>query len=463
MIGADLTMVDLARLSPIGLGFYSLPESFSAPPHLELLNRKLLDVAAGRTKRLLVTCPPRHGKSMLTSHIFPAWFMGTFPRQRLLLTSYEANFAAHWGAKARDLLAEVGEDVWGIGVSRKRSASSWWATTQGGDMMTAGAGGAITGKGGHLGIIDDPFKNQDEANSPLQREKVWQWYLATFYTRIEPGGAIILIQTRWHEDDLAGRVLQHEQWEQIDFPALAIDEGDALGRKPGEALWPARYSREQLEDIRDRLGPYWWNSLYQQSPVPPEGALFKRDWFQRCRVGDLPKSMKLVRGWDEASSDDGDWTVGVLMGEHEGRYFLLDVVRGRWTPAKRDQVQQATRDRDHLRFSGRVLQWGQQDPAAAGKSRADAFIRMMAPARVGVDRPTGDKVLRADGFRSQAEAGNVFYVDGEWVEDFMREVTSFPYGTYDDQVDAASWAFEKLATMGLQKRGGFAPVPAWGF
>jgi hypothetical protein len=241
-----------------------------------LLNRKLVGVALGEIPRLLVTMPPRHGKSSLCSHYFPAWYLGNYPGLNVILASYEADFAASWGRRARDVLEEHGPPVFGVRVSRDSSAANRWEIAgHGGGMMTAGVGGPLTGKEANVIILDDPVKNDQEANSPTYREHLWEWYRATLYTRLEPGGAIILIQTRWNQDDLAGRLLQEmedggERWDVLRFPALAEDN-NPLGREPGEPLWPQRFNKKRLQEIRRTISSYWWAALYQQRPAPAPG------------------------------------------------------------------------------------------------------------------------------------------------------------------------------------------------
>lgn len=209
--------------------------------------------------------PPRHGKSELCSKYLPAWYTGTFPDRRVLLTSYEANFAAQWGRKARELIEMHGNDTFGVRVSGSSAAADRWdiAGREGG-MQTAGAGGAITGKGADLLIVDDPYKNWEEAMSPSIREKVWDWWTSTAYTRLEPRGSVIIIQTRWHNEDLAGRVQRPslddfgEEWEVLVLPAI---------NDRGEALWPDRYGIQRLRQIESTIGPYKWGCLYQQRPT----------------------------------------------------------------------------------------------------------------------------------------------------------------------------------------------------
>lgn len=251
------------------------------PPHLEQLLLALMEVAAGRTKRLLITMPPRHGKSQMTSWIFPAWFLGRFPDKRIIFASYQSEFASMWGGRARDVLTSFGQQVFGVRVSPTVKSSSWWEIDKHkGTMWATGAGGAIVGKGADLFIIDDPYKDDSEANSPTIRDRRWDWYRITVYSRLEPGAAVIIIQTRWHREDIAGKLLDAaadggEPWKVINFPALA-GENDVLGRKEGEALWPARYDRRDLLRIKGVTGPYWFSAVFQQSPAPESGLLFKR-------------------------------------------------------------------------------------------------------------------------------------------------------------------------------------------
>jgi predicted phage terminase large subunit-like protein len=229
--------------------------------------------------------PPRHGKSELCSKYLPAWFLGTRPDQRVILTSYEADFAAQWGRKARGVLEEHGPTLFGVRVSKQSSAANRWDLEQRrGGMMTAGVGGPVTGKGADLLIIDDPIKNPAEAHSPIQRQKIYEWYQSVAYTRLSPDGGVLLIQTRWHADDLAGRIIQAaraegEAWRVVNLPALA-GEDDPLGRAAGEALWPERMDRQWIELRRQVAGTYYFNAMYQQQPNDPADCRIQRGWLR---------------------------------------------------------------------------------------------------------------------------------------------------------------------------------------
>ena len=220
---------------------------------------------------------------MLCSHYLPAWYLGKYPDRRVILTSYEADFAASWGRKARDLLEQHGH-LFGVRVSRRSGAANRWDLDgREGGMTAAGVGGPITGKGAHLLIVDDPIKNDEEARSSTFREKQWQWWQSVATTRLRPGALMIVIQTRWNRDDLTGRILNQaaetgHRWRVVKFPALA-EEHDILGRQPGEALWPEVFSQERLEQVKATHTNYYWSSLYQQNPQAEGSAEWPDDFF----------------------------------------------------------------------------------------------------------------------------------------------------------------------------------------
>lgn len=396
---------------------------------------------------MIVEMPPRHGKSSLTSHRFPAWYLGHFPHNEFMLASYEADFAAQWGRKARDVLEEWGGELFGVKVRTDSSAANRWQIEgHDGGMQTAGVGGALTGKGANVLVIDDPVKNAMEADSLHQREKVWDWYLSTAYTRLNPGGSVVIVQTRWHADDLAGRVQENEpgKWKVIKLPALA-EEGDLLGREVGEALWPERYPLEALLQMRETQGSYWWASLYQQSPVVRKGGIFDRGWFGFLDA--VPSDCQMVRWWDLASttereSSDPDWTVGVKLGKTpEGLYIVADVVRLRGTPGEVKATIRNTAELDGKTVRIVIA----QDPGAAGKIVVREYASMLDGFNARGEKESGDKTIRADPFSAQAEAGNVKLLRAPWNEVYVQELESFPHGGHDDMVDASSGAYSVLS------------------
>lgn len=415
--------------------------------HLIYTSKLLVDAAVGRIKRLIITEPPRHGKSELVSKYTPAWYEGMWPDNNLILTSYESDFAASWGRKARDILEEHGESLFGIRLGQK-AANSWTIEGHEGGMNTAGAGAAITGKGGQFIIVDDPFKNAEEANSPTMRNKVWDWYQSTLYTRLEPNGSLVIVQTRWHEDDLVGRLLNPdwgpvEDWTILNLPALA-EEDDPLGRAVDEPLWPERYDREELERIRATIGSYWWASLYQQRPTPRGGGMFRREWLGI--VDQAPADMAVVRYWDLAGTEASkqgqpDYTVGAQVGIKDGIYYILDIRRDQMSPKGVQELVRQTAEMD-----GRdVPVYMEQEPGSSGKNTIDLYARLILPGfTFRGDRKTGSKVQAAETWAAAAEAGNVKLVRGPWNREFLDEVQGFPHGKHDDQVDAVSGGVNKL-------------------
>jgi hypothetical protein len=287
-----------ARWSPAGLAAVASRGKWKLAPHLKLLNEKLIrferDILDRKSPRLAIFMPPRHGKSELVSRHTPPWFICRNPELRVILSSYEGDFAASWGRKSLELAQEYGPRYFDVGIDPKsRAAHEWGIAGHSGGMDSIGVGGPATGKGASLWVIDDPVKDAKQANSEVYRESTWDWYRATGYTRLAPGGGILLMMTRWHEEDLAGMILKHareetgETWDVVRLPALA-EENDPLGRRPGEALWPERYPVPDLMRIKATLGSYWWSALYGQSPMPNDGGTFKRSWLRYYRrEGDL--------------------------------------------------------------------------------------------------------------------------------------------------------------------------------
>lgn len=430
--------------------------------HVERLADVLEQVAGGTIKRLMVFMPPRHGKSEEVSRLFAAYYLYLHPEHWVGINSYAADLAYSMSRAARENYQRAGGRLRG-----DTTAVHHWETGDGGGLWAAGVGGPITGKGFHLGIIDDPLKNAEGAASETIREKQKEWYQSTFYTREEPGGAIIVIQTRWHAEDLSGSLLaqeaddEPERWHIVSYEAIKEEQPPEVPptcsleldwREPGEPLCPERYDLAKLRKIARRITPYFWNALFQQRPQPREGGMFKRHWFEI--VGAAPvEIVERVRYWDKAGADEGkgDWTVGVLMARDRlGYYYVEDVVRGQWTAHPRNRMIRQTAELDRQRFGGGygLVEpdiWIEQPPGLA-KESTDEIVRQLAGFNARADRVTRDKVERAEPFAAQAEAGNVKLVRGEWNSRYLDELTAFPTGAHDDQVDASSGAFNKLAT-----------------
>jgi predicted phage terminase large subunit-like protein len=409
-------------------------------PHLLHVEGCLDRVTRGELSRLMLFLPPRHGKSELATIRYPVFRLEREPALRVIVGAYNQTLASKFSRKARRIAQGR------IVLAKDRSAVEDWETTAGGGFRAVGVGAGITGQGGDLIVIDDPVKSREEAESEAYRERVWEWYTDDLYTRCEPGGAIILIQTRWHEDDLAGRILASEdagRWETVSLPALA-EADDPLGRAPGEALCPERFDVAALEAIRTVLGRSF-HALYQQSPRPRGGRMFPRE--KVALIAAAPAVAVRVRYWDKAgTAGGGDFSAGVLMSRiAPGLFTVEDVIRGQWSAHGREAVIRQTVQMDRQRWGPGVVTWVEEDPGAAGKESAENTVRNLAGYRVRSERVTGEKVVRAAPLSDQWEAGNVRLLEGAWNRAYLDEMEAFPAGKFDDQVDASSGAFAKLA------------------
>lgn len=454
----------LAASSPAGFAHVCSGGRWIPYEHLILLNDWLLRVAAGEVDRLIVTMPPRHGKSELISRYLPAWYLGTFPDRQVMLASYEATFARSWGRKAREALTEHGPWVFGVSAADEPRAADWWMVAQHeGVMVTAGVGGALTGKGAHLLIIDDPVKNAEEAASEVIRQKHWDWWQSTASTRLMPGGAAILVMTRWNEDDLAGRLLaDSDDWQLLNLPAIAED-GDQLGRAVGEPLCPELFDGMALERIRLQSGSYFWVAMYQQRPAPPEGFMFKRQNLRYWRmevndIGGIQQRLYVLHDGenkgtrrfdaaptprfqtvDAAMSEDemADYTVVATWAVTEHKdLILLDLERRHFEEQGVTEFLAAANDKH-----GRPPMWVER--FGAGRNPLAALMRAGRPVQqIPVEAGTQtDKITRAFGAIALTERYKLFLPHGaEWLGAYENELASFPHAKHDDQVDVTAYA-----------------------
>lgn len=340
----------LSILTPLTFAVAASGGRWLPAKHLVYIDRAVHDAITGRRPErvIVISAPPRHGKSEYVSHWLPAWFIGRNPSKRVMLAAYSGKFASHWGRLAKATLEEHGPAYFGLRVSPEtRGASRWDIDGYRGGMSTAGVGGLFTGMGADLLVIDDPVKNSEEAISDVVREAHWQWWQSTAWSRIEPkpgqlSGVAIIIMTRWHQDDLAGRLIRWGETRpgllrQINLPAYAGEE-DELGRSPGEPLWPERLSREFLELRHSMLDEYWWQALYQQNP----GSYGKNEWPASYFDGiwtdpqEWPDRFEAsVIALDPSKGNDakrGDYTALVFMGLARGKLWVDANVRRRDLP-----------------------------------------------------------------------------------------------------------------------------------
>lgn len=395
----------------------------------------------------MIFTPPRHGKSELVSRRWPARYLGKFPDRQFISCSYGKDLAADFGRDVRNIIQsqEYKRLFPDVTLAADSSAKDKWHTNKGGVYLSSGVGGGITGRGADILSIDDPVKDRAEAESLVIRDGVWNWYTSTAYTRLMKGGAVVVTMTRWHEDDLAGRLLAAEEtggdkWTKISLPAFNAD---------GSALWPERYPVETLRQIEHAIGPRDWGALYEQDPRPLEGGLFKPDFMPTLPITEV-EAGETVRAWDFAATErlgtaNPDWTVGVkLRRTWGGKFVVLDVTRLQGAPETVLAALLATANAD-----GHTVQIGlPQDPGQAGKWQVADFTRRLAGYVVKSSPESGDKSTRAAPCAAQCNVGNLAVVAADWNRLFREELRSFPGGTKDDQVDALSRAFGMLVNNG---------------
>jgi predicted phage terminase large subunit-like protein len=412
-------------------------------PHHRLICDALMKVVRGETKRLIINIPPRYSKTELAVINFMAWCPGHYPDSEFIYTSYSSRLASNYSWQTRELIAtpEYQEIFPETKLMENSKAKDEWRTTANGLVYSAGSGGTITGYGagkhrpqfGGAIIIDDPHK-ADEARSDVMRENVIEWFQNTLESRKNsPDTPVILIMQRLHELDLAGWLLEGnngEEWEHICLPAIQAD---------GTALWEAKHDLETLRQM-EQAAPYIFSGQYMQSPSPAEGGIFKPD--QIKVVDALPAGdIKWCRGWDLASTIDGDYTAGGKLGRlPDGRFVIGDVVRLRVGPDERDAAMVNTASQDGKEVKVSIP----QDPGQAGKTQVLYLTRALSGYTVKSSPESGDKITRAEPFAAQVNVGNVLMLRGDWNNQLISEMRMFPNGAHDDQIDSLSRAFSEI-------------------
>jgi predicted phage terminase large subunit-like protein len=405
--------------------------------HHKLLIAALERVARGEIPRLAVFMPPGSAKSTYSSVLFPPWLMQAVSGASLLAASHTTELAEKWGRRVRNLVNEHSSSL-GIQTAADNQAAGRWALTTGAEYYAAGVGSGIAGFRARFGIIDDPIRSRQDADSELIRDRIWDWYINDFRTRLVPGAAEVLIQTRWHEDDLAGRALQHNNWHVISLPAIAESNDDPLGRAVGEPLWDDdTYGYgHQIEELKRNTPARTWSALYQQRPAPEEGDFFKAEWLRSYEVAPAIETLRVYGGSDYAvTADGGDYTVHAVVGmDPEGRMYLLDLWRKQTSS---DQWIEAFCD---LVKKWKPLGWAEE----TGQIRSGIgphLDRRQRERQAWVAReafPTrGDKAIRAQSIRGRMALSGLYVPStAQWFADFRAELLSFPAGKHDDQVDA---------------------------
>ena len=459
---------ELAKRRLLDFLIYDGKGLYQEAKHINLLTDKLeqfvKDVEDGKSPRLIICMPPRHSKSETTTKKLPAWVLGNHPDWEMIIASYSAELAEKFSRIARNTLKEHstrGNNVFDVELADdSASVKEWGIKGHRGALASAGAGGAVTGKGAHIAIIDDPFKNREEANSKLQRDKIWDWYTSTMYTRLAPGGGIILVQTRWHDDDLAGRLIKEMEkgtgdiFDVINLPAIA-EENDILGREIGEPLWPERYSLEMLEQIRKAIGEREFTSLYQQRPQLESGGIFRRQYFQYFEIienryiefvdysGEKEKKYRIdvLDTWCFQTIDPAmtvsrtadDTALGTFLVDKNFNIFLFDLYLDQIEVPEQWNLIMQYKNRYNPKFQG--IENKASGIGLLQKAKADGVSTIKEL------KADTDKVTRAISISTMMENRKVFFYSG--LPNLLKleeQLLKFPNASHDDAVDIMSYA-----------------------
>lgn len=442
--------------------------------HHRFICDHLMAVERGEIQRLAIFCPPGSAKSTYSSWLFPPWYLGRNPGKHIIGTSHTDDFSALWGRRARNMLISPHWPFPDVKLSADSRGAQFWSTNHDGSYYGVGVGGAVTGRRADLALIDDPVKSREQADSETARNRTWEWFLADLHTRLKPNAAIILIMTRWHEDDLAGRILgpkyrgqsgewfatDGRKWNVICLPQFA-EENDPLGREYGETLWPEWYSKEHMEAERITQGPRNWGALYQQRPSPDSGTFFQRDRLRfydpelpatkadkRAATVGMPalESLRIYGASDYGETGEGDYTVHGIVGvDPNDDMYVLD-----WFREKIDTFG-AIENLLHLVGYWKPMKWA-EDKSKVERSIEPFLIKRCSEQSVYFQREKfstqAGKQQRAWSIQGRIAQGKVFFPrNRSWVGDLIDEMMQFPVGKHDDQVDVLSLFGRMLAGM----------------
>ena len=446
-----------ARLSFMEFVIKMWPE-FIAGRHHKIMAKAFEKVIRGETKRLIINMPPRHTKSEFASYLLPAWFLGKFPHKKVIQSSNTAELATGFGRKVRNLVdRDIYRDIFpDLVLQADSKAAGRWNTSKNGDYFAIGVGGTVTGKGADLLIIDDPHSEQEAAlaaSNPDVFDKVTEWYQSGPRQRLQPGGAIIIVMTRWAMRDLTGQVLKAaaarggDQWEVIEFPAIMPS---------GKPLWPEFWPLEQLEALREELPNSKWQAQYQQNPVGNESAIVKRDWWKWWEKEDPPPCHYILQTWDTAfeKNNRADYSAGTTWGvfnldEDHGapNIVLLNTYRKRveWPDLKRDVL----KEYEEYEPDGVLI-----EKKATGAPLIYELRSMGIPVQEFTPGKGQDKIARLNAVSDIIASGKVWIPHTRWAEELVDEIAAFPSGEHDDLVDATTLALMRF------RQGGFLRLPS---
>lgn len=428
---------------------------FISGKHHQIMADAFERVANGELKRLIINMPPRHTKSEFASYLLPAWFLGKFPDKKIIQTAHTAELAVGFGRKVRNLVSsEDYQKVFGTKLSSDSKAAGRWNTDKGGDYFAIGVGGAVTGKGADLLIIDDPHSEQEaKQGNPAVYDAVYEWYTSGPRQRLQPGGAIIVVMTRWSKKDLTGQILKNsskdgtDDWEIIEFPAILPS---------GTPLWPGFWKKEELESIKAEIPVAKWEAQYQQNPTSEEGAIVKREYWKIWEGESPPLCEYIIQSWDTAfeTSNRADYSACTTWGvfDREDRHgnmvpniILLDALKQRmeFPDLKRKAVEL-------------YREWNPDTTIIEKRAAGAPLVYELRKAGVPVSEYTPykgqDKISRVNAVVDLFASGMVWRPDRRWAEEVSEEMAEFPYGEHDDLTDSASQALMRF------RKGGFISI-----
>jgi len=448
----QLDAQDKAKKNFLAFCQYVWPEMIVGEHH-RLIAEKLDRVVSGECKRLMIAMPPRHGKSQMGSYLFPAYLMGRVPRSKLIVGSHTAELSQRFGRMIRNLVSEdrYKEVFPDMTLSADSKAAGRWDTSQGGEAFFIGKGGAMTGRGGDIVILDDILDEQD-AQSDTAMDNTFEWYTSGPRQRLQPNGSIIVINTRWRTDDLTGRLLRmqgqprSDHWEVLEFPAILPS---------GKPLWPQYWNLLELEKVRTAIGQRKWNAQWQQTPTAEDGAILKREWWRRWPNDDLPPVEYLIQSYDTAYSkkETADYSVITTWGvfypdvDSGANIILMDVERGRWDFP--ELKRKALEHYKHWQPDNVLI-----EAKATGTVLQQEMRRMGIPVTMynpGGRRAGQDKVSRANAVAPMFESGMVWAPQTQWADELIEECAAFPNGDNDDMVDSTTQAMLRFRSGNFVK------------
>ena len=450
LLEEQLRKLNLAEKRFIPFVKHVWPEFIEGDHHRKIA-KKFEDIANGKIKRLIVNMPPRHTKSEFASYLFPAWMVGKNPKLKVIQTTHTGELAVRFGRKMKNLVdqetfRQVFEDC---RIAADSKAAGRWETNKGGEYYAAGIGGAITGRGADLLIIDDPHSEQD-ALSDTAMDSAYEWYTSGPRQRLQPGGAIVIVMTRWSTKDLTGKLLnaqsepKADKWEVVEFPAIMPSN---------TPVWPNYWKLEELEAVKASLSESKWQAQWQQNPTSEEGSIIKREWWKLWEEEDIPDLIHIIQSYDTAFSkkETADFsaitTWGVFYPKFKGPHLiLLDVKKGRWDFPELKKI--ALEEYKYWEPETIII-----EAKASGTPLTHELRQIGVPVVNFTPSKGNDKHVRVNSVAPLFEAGKVYYPDKRWAEEVIEECAAFPYGEHDDLVDSTTQALMRF------RQGNFINLP----